>query len=160
MATRYECKIEGMKSVLFILAVLIPGYVFSQTPYPFQEFAVDEKFKGEPATPLLDNPTARRYRTTIREAAKRGSNFAGHYTIAMWGCGTECIEIAIVNEKTGKVYAPPHLSGGVTEPYFRIDSRLLVTEEGSSVHGPRKTNFFEWDGTKLKLVRSFPAQQQ
>ena len=51
------------------------------------------------------------FRTRITKEALQGPNFAGHYTVATWGCGTGCTEFAIVNAKTGTVFFPSF--GGV-----------------------------------------------
>lgn len=42
-----------------------------------------------------------------REWAAKGPSFAGNFTIAEWGCGTECEQIAIVDDKTGDVFDGP-----------------------------------------------------
>ena len=44
-------------------------------------------------TPKLDlssNPIARMYRTLLRREIERGPNFAGHYRVVVWGCGSSC----------------------------------------------------------------------
>lgn len=46
---------------------------------------------------------ARMYRTVIRSEMSRGANFAGHYRVAIWGCGTSCAQFAAVNLNTGRV---------------------------------------------------------
>jgi hypothetical protein len=33
----------------------------------------------------LSSPEAHQFRTNLREGAKKGVNFAGHYTIVTWG---------------------------------------------------------------------------
>jgi hypothetical protein len=38
------------------------------------------------------------------------TNFAGRYVVISWGCGSQCVLMAIVDAKTGIVYDPP-LSG-------------------------------------------------
>jgi len=95
----------------------------------------------------------------IRDAAAKGPNFAGHFTIAQWGCGAGCVSIAIVDEKTGHVWDGPFkaLSMKATdsqEPLeFRLDSRLLIA------HGcPEEKNcddyYYELTGTGFKLLRT------
>ncbi|MBZ1348603.1 MAG: hypothetical protein KYQ20_02515, partial [Candidatus Nealsonbacteria bacterium] len=90
----------------------------------FEDFLVLERFEGAPApVDLLSHPKAMRFRTVLREGAKKGPNFAGHYTIVTWGCSTACAVIAVVNAKTGAVYFGPIANAG-TE--FRIDSNLFI----------------------------------
>jgi hypothetical protein len=103
-----------------------------------------EKLKKLATVNLRSHPEARTYRTVLRRGAAEGANFAGHYTVIGWGCGTSCTQLAIVNLKTGKVIFPGdfssthgvHLaaddfekeagSGGFGGLRYRIDSRLLI----------------------------------
>jgi len=67
------------------------------------------KFKNFPAEIHLgDNArlsfrskVAREYRTRLSQWAKEKPNFADHYILATWGCGTNCTQITIVDAKTG-----------------------------------------------------------
>src|SRR5262245_33590984 len=63
----------------------------------FEQFKVTEEPEFVPA-PLnpKSNPIARNYRTAIRSGMKSGPNFAGHYTLVVWGCGTSCSSFAVV----------------------------------------------------------------
>jgi hypothetical protein len=137
------------------------------------------KFEGYPATDLLKGPPAkpilrgwhRNYRTRIREAAAEGPDFAGHFKIAEWGCGSGCAGIAIIDEKTGAVYDGPFAFVSML-PGFRyselpeldpsamlqrkLNSRLLI------VHGcPEEKNcasyYYEWTGSRFKLLKRIPA---
>jgi hypothetical protein len=38
---------------------------------------------------------------------KVGPNFAGHYIVVQWGCGTSCVMMVIVDALTGKIYDIP-----------------------------------------------------
>jgi hypothetical protein len=134
----------------------------------FEQFPAGEIFKGAPARPVLKTAGQRQFRTVIREAAGKGANFAGHYTIAQWGCGAGCISIALIDAKKGTVYDGPFAVlgwgwpqfGEGSEPLsFRADSRLLI------VRGcPEEKNcgayFYEWTGSSLKLIRKAPAGPQ
>jgi hypothetical protein len=66
-----------------------------------------------------------------------GPNFAGHYFIVTWGCGSPCLMAAIVDAKSGRVLPPPFHPAGAyfqvpwafpEEPPldYRLGSRLLV----------------------------------
>ncbi len=120
----------------------------------FEGFPVAKIFTGTPAQPTLASPEERRFRTTIsqgvskgygvedgttgQELATAGPNFAGHYVIVRWGCGSPCLMMAIVDSKTGRVFPPP-FHHGPGDSYFqlpwdfpleplryRLDSRLLI----------------------------------
>src|SRR5690242_14156178 len=73
----------------------------------FQDYPVKTRFTGEPAKPQFTNPKEwspgrpdaegdlfpdadGRYRGSVELDAAQGPNFAGHYTIAKWSCGTGC----------------------------------------------------------------------
>lgn len=86
-------------------------------------------FSGQPARVNFDSlPEAKLFQTTITEQNAEGPNFAGHYTVATWGCGTECQGFAIVDAITGNIvaYEPSinhQVSGGLS---FNLKSNLLV----------------------------------
>ncbi len=52
-----------------------------------------------------DFPDAKNFSTAITKAVQGGPNFAGHFTIAEWGCGTACEDHAIVDVVTGNIVA-------------------------------------------------------
>lgn len=88
-----------------------------------------EPYAGEIADVNFDSlPDAKLFQTTIAEQTAEGPNFAGHYTVATWGCGTECQGFAIVDSITGDIvkYEPSidhQVSAGLS---FNLDSNLLV----------------------------------
>jgi hypothetical protein len=75
----------------------------------FEQYRVppSASFRGAPALPRFKTSGQRMFRTVIREATKKGPNFAGQYRIAEWGCGTGCEAIAIVDVKSGAIYDGP-----------------------------------------------------
>jgi hypothetical protein len=98
-------------------------------PLPrFEQYSVSKRFSGKPAAVnLRSHRKARLFRTMLRLGAEKGPNFAGHYTVATWGCGSDCRMVAVIDAITGKVFfAPFQVSTGAS---FRIDSRLLVANE-------------------------------
>jgi len=117
--------------ILFISILLwsLPGVAYAQhTRFPrFQDYPVSENFKGKPAPAnLRSHPKAPLFRTKLREGAKTGPNFAGHYTLLMWGCGTDCMAVAVIDAKTGRVYFAPFTVSVSMKGDFRIDSRLFI----------------------------------
>jgi hypothetical protein len=113
----------------------------SQEVHPLPKFAdypVATAFRGTPAAPKFATPGQRQFRTAIRDATAKGPNFAGHYRIAEWGCGTGCVQIAVVDVQTGEVYDGPFgalPNGAISfDAYpadqsgisYRLDSSLLV----------------------------------
>jgi len=78
------------------------------------------------------------FRTRLNEAAKSGSvNFAGHYILTVWGCGTGCLDGGIVDAKSGDVFWLPAVECCAGGDGFIVDknSRLLVisTKSGQTL---------------------------
>jgi hypothetical protein len=135
---------------------------FEQYPAPATEIA-----KSAPVD-LRGNSEARRFRTMLRESAASGPDFAGHYTIAEWGCGTSCVNWAIVDALTGKVYfdrdaqviAVDHVAiadNDIAALRYRRDSRLLILL--GAPHEDEKRDgitYMLWDGHALKRLRFVP----
>ena len=160
-----------MKRVLLIVSAICLGaaaaLVQGKSLPRFEDFPAREKFMRKPAPVRLLGRKARTFRTALRRGAAAGPNFAGHYTVATWGCGTfMCTGFAIINARTGDVYFPPKIQNvslawldqeeQVPMKYKR-NSRLLVLigevmfDDGSTKKGKY---FYLWQNNKLKLIRS------
>jgi hypothetical protein len=145
---------EAFALVMFLLQADIAPSLPS-----FQEYSVADIFKGKPAlVDLASHPNARRFRTRLREGATMGPNFAGHFTIVTWGCGTMCEELAIIDSQSGKVHFPLKraLSNGLC---FRLESSLLITDpidqetfEGWKIPDWLKTHYYNWNGSELNEI--------
>jgi hypothetical protein len=105
-------------------------------PIQFDKYRVDT-FSGKlTAIDYSSNKTARRFRSAINWSIDQyGMNFAGHYNLARWGCGTSCQSGAITDLKTGGVYDIPTAS---LDYEFRKDSRLIV------VNPPDSTGYYDY----------------
>jgi hypothetical protein len=71
-----------------LLGVLAGQNKATEKTPEFSDFPINTLFHGVPAAPKVSTPGQRRFRTMIRQGAKKGANFAGHYAVAEWGCGT------------------------------------------------------------------------
>lgn len=139
-------------------------------PAHFSELLSDREFARYPArvvqqrphAPLVQAGEARLYRTVIRDQAKTGPDFAGHFTMIMIGCGAGSVCPAIADTLTGKVYFPPEIrtvsvlmvdAEGVESMNYRRDSRLLIiagkTNEDSKSAGLRR---YVWENGRLRLL--------
>ncbi len=85
---------------------------------------------------LTSNPVAKTYRTVLRREMAEGPNYAGHYRVAIWGCGASCAMFAVVNLKTGKVITARELAT-VLGTHLAADDFLPGT--GSDAWGFRFT---------------------
>ena len=150
---------EGMtpRSVLLLGALAMSAWAQSPSVPPprFEDYPVKEIFKGTPARPVLATTEELRFRTVIRQGVTKGwgvvdaatgkemprpgPNFAGHYVLITWGCGSPCLMAAIVDAVTGRVYPMPYDHDRPGHSYFqvpwefpatpldyRLDSRLLI----------------------------------
>ncbi len=121
--------------ILFVLVVLSFQATAQTAADPaFAKYKVRvEKLK--PVTvDLKSHKNARMFRTNLREAAKGGVNFAGHYTIATWGCGTNCSESGIIDQRNGRVFFPRQLAGAGNDlAAWSEDLDTLVFKPGSNL---------------------------
>lgn len=70
------------------------------------------------------------FRTRIRDGLREGPNFAGHFSLIQFGCGTGCSSVIVADNNTGRPVDFPR--GGESnmnlELVFSRDSRLLTTQ--------------------------------
>jgi hypothetical protein len=126
----------------------------------FAKYPVAIHFKGKPAPPILTDPATRLYRTRIREGVAKGIAFAGHYEVAVWGCGAGCISFAIVDAVTGKVnFFPATISqnreAGERLTYKRESRALHII--GSLNEEDSADRWYVWNGEKFTLISEKPA---
>lgn len=173
-------------AVLGVVAVLTLGanvrawaqpstcqYSLAQAPSPpaFTAFPVAVG-PGTPAAVHLRGAQDRQYRTMLQTGAAAGPNFAGHYTIASWGCGSACVQWAIIDSVSGRVTWPAglgtvsaaHLGGpSIDDPLplrFRADSRLLVVLGAPLENESREgIAYYRWNGQSLQRLGFVPARQ-
>jgi len=166
------------------LAVLLAGSASahaqgSKSPPGFGSYPVALQ-SGPPrdfaAEPILGSRKAKQYRSVIRAEFHRPANFAGHYRVAIWGCGTDCRDFAILDKKTGKVYTMPGVDeiagvmGNDDERIdFRPDSRLLVISgcfnddciPDNTRNNPKAGKYhYLWNGKKLQWIHTSPLPGQ
>jgi len=120
-------------SAIFIMATC--WAVSSQAPR-FEDFSASVSERASKVSPRITTPFQRQFRTQIIQQSWLLPNFAGHFRIAEWGCGSSCVQIAVIDLDTGHVwdgpfstlsYAVPYrYEGGDTELDYRRGSRLLI----------------------------------
>lgn len=152
-----------MRKILLLAAATVSSVAFGQVPNPrFPQYPVAERYHGPQAVPKLTSGTAAwHFRTRIREAARQQPNFAGHYILAAWGCGAECLSSAIIDVRTGTVYFNDvsvccWFSSDTTkkpenfEPIdFRLNSRLIVFTGLLGEEGRNAPHYFTFEHGKL-----------
>jgi hypothetical protein len=133
---------------------------FAQYPAP--------RWQGRPATvEVTTHPRSQQFRTRLRQAARLGPDFGGHYRIVSWGCGTGCLEHAILDLRSGRVHHPANFES--TDPMnidwkaleppegrlikYRRDSRMLIVIGGiNNDPALRGISYFVWDGERLDRI--------
>lgn len=182
-----------MKSRILYLAILIitlsagVSYLVWHNPHSerapettiasksvFEHYPVQEAFSGISAPlDLVSNPIGPKFKTRITEAYTGKPNFSGHYTLASWGCGRECMAFVVIDNTTGRI-SGDYISENLTDGHsahgmdFNLESNLIIinpTEETSpnffqSLDEHQKnvlkenidtypTKYFKWEGNNL-----------
>jgi hypothetical protein len=160
-------RIKTVLLVTFFLALGSTGLAQSTMPN-FNEYAAKVEKTKNVKVNLKSHKNANNYRTNLRNAAKEGVNFAGHYILTTWGCGTNCSVSAIIDARNGEVFFPDQLEGSGfgfcelpddTEPLvYRANSRLLILSgfKGGDLdlqNGRCGVYYLEWTGKNFKQVR-------
>jgi hypothetical protein len=151
----------------------------------FEDYPAAKVAIAHPPPVDVSGKDAREFRTRLREAAKRGADFAGHYTIASWGCGTGCLGWAVIDQKTGKVT----FADGMTildnfhvdferddavearakvlratynfgVMLYRADSSLFIRMGAPNEDTARDgVAYYRWTGTAFVPLKFYPAAQ-
>jgi hypothetical protein len=130
------------------------------------------------------------YRTRIRDGLtnpdgafrgseyvhSKGPNFAGHYFVLNWGCGTGCLMMVVVDALTGHVYPPPlsvgtagnqkigipNLGAGWADFDYRPNSRLFMMktcpEDAGFTYPFSGTSYFVIGPNGWRLIRRFRCE--
>src|SRR6476620_132602 len=119
-------------ALLAFSATLAFAQSASGTPPQFKDYPTIGRYLGTRTPPRLFTPEERSFRTRLREAAQRLPDFAGHYIIARWGCGTSCVTGAAIDANTGAIHFFPfsiccaqNIDEGFDPIEHRLNSRLI-----------------------------------
>jgi hypothetical protein len=153
--------------------VILPALAFGESSVPrFADHRV-EIYGGAKAPLQMRRGTKEwKYRTVISEGYRNGSvDFAGHYVVVTWGCGTSCLMWAFVDALNGAVYMLDFASTGAD---YRADSALIIANppsnpedcvgmEGSFFDALCRgdyAQYYRWNGGKLERLYSAWAHRQ
>ena len=131
----------------------------------FSDYPVRIGPKVHPAHPVIATSAARLFRTRLREGAARGPDFADHFTVATWGCGSACVDWAIIDARSGRVSFIERLRNlslvyADGDLIYRRESRLIVLLGAPHEDEAREgAAFFVWDGRRLNQVAFFPRRR-
>ena len=121
--------------------------------YSFDKYRVPT-YNGELKDPdFKTNPDMKSFITRIKEGCKEGVNFAGHYTLIYWGCGTACQYGVIVNRKTGEIFNGYLSSLGSK---FKVDSKLIIF---NAEFENKKSKYIELDEFSIVRIKIWDEKQ-
>jgi hypothetical protein len=161
-----------MKHITILsIFILLSIDTFTQNTPTYTQFATTLEKKRAREVNWSSHPKASEFETNLKSALERKSiNFAGKFILTQWGCGTACIQAALIDTQTGEVYFPEILQG-VTQGYieafanheileFKNSSNLLIIygKAGSDFKEASKDyvqgiSYFEWTGKDFSLIK-------
>jgi hypothetical protein len=153
-----------MSKILLAVILSFSGLgALAQTKKPprFADYPGGAKFRGKASRINFHSCSlARMFRTRLRDTVSIGPNFAGHYAVNSWGCGTECIQIGIVDLQNGNVYMPGFSAQAGVDTH--ANSRLLIVNPPArlkELYGDSplpddyfQTRYYLWNGRELELI--------
>lgn len=127
----------------------------------FEDFPVSKVYSGPNAkVKLSGNPDAEYFRTNLNNGSKEKTNFAGHYNIVDWGCGTECVNGMMIDNLTGNVFVPTQFFASRGEEY-KANSKLFILNPANEAELEAyeydqisflPVKYYLWDKNKLNLI--------
>jgi hypothetical protein len=129
----------------------------------FEDYAVRGTYAGPSHAPVIATRDEREFRTRLREGAEEKPNFAGHYVVALWGCGSGCVMGGVIDAKTGKVTMIPFTlcCWDVEQPddfepvVFRVDSSLIVFDGARDENEADKgKHYYAFEGGRFKELKT------
>jgi hypothetical protein len=142
----------------------------------FAQFPAPTKLRGERKWISLgrcDQVSGKAFdRLVQKEAREQGPIFAGHYSIVVCSCGTECGSVSIVDLRSDRIYdfdfisqvCSSELAKYDNDLFFRVDSFLLILigsppnlKNGSGRNSGCPIRYYRWTGSRLVLLREKPT---
>jgi hypothetical protein len=159
----------GGGALTILVLFFLGGAGTSDQDATFTKYPAEAPLHGPPAKPQMVLPKARQFRTALRKSAAEGPNFNGHYRVATWGCGTTCMNWAVIDLIDGKIwFAQTAAYPCVPDDYewgllFEITSRLFYLDqcvEGVNGRPFNGRHVYEWLDGRPQLLRIEPPAAQ
>lgn len=166
-----KCNLQRMIILVISILIISSGNIFAQKTPTYSQFPTISKKKRATVINWSSHPKAIGYRTKLHIAFKKEPiNFAGKFILTQWGCGTACIQAALIDTQTGDIFFPEILQG-VTQGYndafskhemleFKNSSNLLTIygAVGNDFKDASKDYvqgifYFEWTGKDFNLLQ-------
>lgn len=94
----------------------------------------------------------RMFRTNLSNAAKEPPDFAGHYRIAYWGCGSNCSAGTMVDLKTGDIFPLPLAKPGGTGWNKCIMCTARFEGADDEFHPDSRLMIVRWEGNRFRQL--------
>lgn len=116
----------------------------------------DPNFKNDP---FGDD---KEYVQFITNAAKRlGINYNGHFTILTRSCGTQCVQLLLIDRINGRIFNDIKPNDGRDGFEFRKDSKLLIANSNlftdstfiEYVDYMNKPEYYVWDKDNFRILK-------
>jgi hypothetical protein len=157
--TSLVLKMKKLFFAFLALSAFSIGQPYADEAAPkFNDFPATDLFNGKPSKVRIISSRDRKFATRLHALSGQRPNFAGHYTLASWGCGASCIQTVAIDAKTGKVAWLPFTvccwDSDISEPIeFKRDSSLII------VHGSRNeagagVYYYRLDSAGFTLVKA------
>jgi hypothetical protein len=140
----------------------------------FEDYPAGRIFAGKPPRVDVppDFPQQEFFQLSIKDLVDGGVNFAGHYAVREWSCGTNCHWLLVLDMKTGEFLRDsPYGTLSLTKEQtvrkqhdclqFRADSRLLIATGCFDAEDPANpaecgTKYSKLEKEKFVLIRYDP----
>ena len=157
-----------IRALVCLILFCFGGMAVAQERAPqFREFPARVLRTGSNiGVKIHSTPDTSCFRTMLRQTARHGERFAGHYAIDYWGCGTNCARVGIVDLVSGRAYVSPFyvgIAGGgehrsiKTSPDSRLvlvnDPEVVRKEYGDPVPEEFVPAYFLWNGNHLLPIQ-------
>lgn len=160
-----------LRNACGLALALCMGGLAAPMEQEFLNYPGDPPLETTAKAPRMDTRFAREYRTQLREAAEKGPDFNGHFALANWGCGTNCLEFGLIDLSIGKVHEipastlpdclVPRLAEGKPAAWadYRLDSRLLYLypcQLDNPCQGDEeiRRDAYLWNGKRFELLKT------
>ena len=151
-------------SALTLIFVCLSVAALGQNRVPqFKDYPAGKIYRGKNAPVKLLTGDERMFRTRLTEASKQKPNFAGHYVLTYWGCGTECLSGAAIDVRTGKVswinFSICCWGTDVDDNFeainFRLDSKLVIFAGArNEKEGDDGVHFYKFENGRFIFIKT------
>jgi hypothetical protein len=152
-------------TINFALLFFFADEILAQRKVPrFKDYPVAKTYWGKiPKLKLTsdDEPWRDRFQWAIEN---QKVNFAGHYIVTDWSCGSTCVLGAAINAQTGKIsWWKVRLNYDVEAPVsYRRNSRLIILSgcRGDDADYKTGTHFFKIQNGKFVHLKSVASKKR